>query len=212
VMQLFWTLAARMALLLAPIFLMTLIVGFLACYLQVGPLFTTRPFTEISLEKFNPITGLGRLFSKRSLVELLKSCAKVGLNFRVAAPKGFEPDDQVVTSARTIAKETGSEITLTWNAKDAAKDCHIIYSDVWVSMGQEEESRERLKIFQPYQVNAELASLAAPDHIFMHCLPAHRGLEVTAEVIDGEHSVIFDQAENRMHVQKAILAFLMRNN
>ncbi len=143
---------------------------------------------------------------------LLLACAKVGLNFRVAAPKGFEPDDRIVATARTIAKVTGSEITLTWNAKDAAKGCHIIYSDVWVSMGQEEESRERLKIFQPYQVNAGLASLAAPNHIFMHCLPAHRGLEVTAEVIDGEHSVIFDQAENRMHVQKAILAFLMRNN
>ncbi|MBN1870526.1 MAG: ornithine carbamoyltransferase [Candidatus Omnitrophica bacterium] len=140
---------------------------------------------------------------------LLLGCSKVGINARVATPPKYEPQKDIVGLAKSYAKETDAEIILTHSPKDAVKKADIIYSDVWVSMGQEKESEKRLKDFKGYQINAELAELATKDYIFMHCLPAHRGQEVTADVIDGEHSIVFDQAENRLHTQKAILITLL---
>jgi len=166
------------------------------------------------LEKFGTFEGLTLTYvgdGNNVCHSLLLACAMVGLSVNVATPKGFEPQEDIVQQAQKIADTTGCSIRITESVEEAVKDSHIIYCDVWVSMGQEEESADRLKIFQPYQVNAALLKQAASNHIFMHCLPAHRGQEVTAEVIDGDHSVVFDQAENRMHVQKAILAFLMQN-
>ena len=127
----------------------------------------------------------------------------------VATPKKYAPQDNIVELAKSYAKETGAKIMLTQSPKEAAQGADVIYSDVWISMGQEEESKTRLKDFKGYQVNKELAQLANKDFIFMHCLPAHRGQEVTADVIDGKHSIVFDQAENRLHTQKAILISLL---
>lgn len=143
------------------------------------------------------------------LHSLLIGCAKVGINMNVAIPKGYEPRPDVVGQANMYLKKSGAKIMISNSPQDAAKNAQVIYTDVWTSMGQEEESAQRLKDFQGFQINKELCSLAAKDHIFMHCLPAHRGEEVTAGVIDGKHSVVFDQAENRLHVQKAVLLFLM---
>jgi len=140
---------------------------------------------------------------------LLVGAAKTGLHMKVATPKGYEPNSKVVNLAKSIAKATGSKIVLTRSPQDAVKDANVIYADTWVSMGQEEETKKRLKDFEQFQVNSDLVKRAKKDYIFMHCLPAHRGQEVTADVIDGKHSIIFDQAENRLHTQKAILISLL---
>ncbi|WP_418791482.1 ornithine carbamoyltransferase [Phosphitispora sp. TUW77] len=140
---------------------------------------------------------------------LLNGCAKVGMNISAAVPGGYEPNPEIVKIAKADAEETGAVIEITDDPFKAVKDGDVIYTDVWASMGQEEEHAERLKIFKPYQVNAKLVSCAKPDYLFMHCLPAHRGEEVTAEVIDGPNSVVFDEAENRLHAQKAVLALTM---
>lgn len=140
---------------------------------------------------------------------LLNGCAKVGMHISVATPKGYEPSGDIVGIARADAKASGVVVELTEDPREAVKDADVIYTDVWASMGQEAEHAERLKIFKHYQVSAELAKLAKPDYLFMHCLPAHRGEEVAAEVIDGPNSVVFDEAENRLHAQKAVLALTM---
>ena len=140
---------------------------------------------------------------------LLIGAAKTGLHVNVATPKGYEPDAKMVNLAKAIAKKTDSKIVLTSSPQEAVKGAHVIYSDTWVSMGQEEETKKRLKDFQEFQINAKLTKLADKDYIFMHCLPAHRGQEVTEDIIDGKHSIIFDQAENRLHTQKAILITLL---
>jgi len=140
---------------------------------------------------------------------LMLCCAKIGLHINIATPKNYEPNKDFVEAARAHAKNSGAKMTLTNSPDEAICGAHAIYSDVWVSMGQEAENEKRLNDFQKFQVNAKVAKKADPDYIFMHCLPAHRGQEVTAEIIDGSHSVVFDQAENRMHVQKAILIFLL---
>lgn len=142
---------------------------------------------------------------------LLLACAKFGIDMTVAAPKGYFPSEEISRSAQGIAHHAKSRITLTNNPEEAVKGAHVIYTDTWVSMGQEAETKARLKIFKNYQINARLAAGADTNFIFMHCLPAHRGQEVTDDVIDGPHSVIFDQAENRLHAQKAILLFLLTN-
>ena len=141
---------------------------------------------------------------------LLNGCAKVGMHISVATPNGYEPSPEIVALAQKDAKESGAKIELTEDPTVAVKDADVIYTDVWASMGQEAEHTERLKIFQPYQVNAQLASGAKPDYLFLHCLPAHRGEEVAAEVIDGPNSVVFDEAENLLHAQKAVLALTMQ--
>jgi ornithine carbamoyltransferase len=138
--------------------------------------------------------------------------AIMGTDFALASPKGFELDDIAVNKAKVIAEKSGAKITLTTSSNEAVKDSDIIYTDVWVSMGQEEEKEKREKAFNGYQVNQNLVSQAKKDVIIMHCLPAMRGLEITDDVMDGKHSVVFDQAENRLHLQKAILVKLMGKN
>jgi ornithine carbamoyltransferase len=140
---------------------------------------------------------------------LLLTCACLGSTIRVATPAGYAPDPQIVADAREIAEESGAEIQLLTDPHEAVAGADAIYTDAWTSMGQEQEEDERAQIFPPYQVNAELMAEAAPHAVFMHCLPAHRGLEVTDDVIDSPQSVVFEQAENRLHVQKAILYLLL---
>ncbi|MGZ6505401.1 MAG: ornithine carbamoyltransferase, partial [Tumebacillaceae bacterium] len=139
----------------------------------------------------------------------LIAAPKFGLNLRIATPAGYECDPQVVEQAKGLAKLHGTELMLTTDPVEAVKNTDMIYTDVWASMGQEQEQMERMQHFAAYQVNAELVAHAKSDYLFMHCLPAHRGEEVTADVIDGPNSVIFDEAENRLHVQKAILVAVM---
>ncbi len=141
---------------------------------------------------------------------LLHGCAKLGVNLSIASPKGYECDQKIIEEALSDAKKSGSKIVLTEDPIEAVKDADAVYTDTWVSMGQENEKEQRLKTFMPYQVNSELFSKAKEDAIFLHCLPAYRGYEVTSEVIDGSRSVVFDEAENRLHVQKAIMALLMK--
>ena len=140
---------------------------------------------------------------------LIYGCSKVGMNIVLGCPKGYEPDAQVVSRGKEEAKKTGCEIIVTNDPKEAVKGADVIYTDVWASMGKEKEHEERVKIMKPYQVNVDLVKGARADYIFMHCLPAHRGEEVTNEVADSKNSVIFDQAENRMHTQKAVMALTM---
>ncbi len=140
---------------------------------------------------------------------LLYGCSKVGMNLTLACPKGYEPNAEVVSQAKREAKRNGSEIKVTNDPKEAVKGADIVYTDVWASMGKEKEHEERVKIFKPFQVNAQLVRGAKGDYLFMHCLPAHRGEEVTDEVADSGNSVIFDQAENRLHTQKALMALIM---
>jgi ornithine carbamoyltransferase len=140
---------------------------------------------------------------------LLLTCACLGSSIRVATPAGFAPSAQIVADAREIAEGTGAEIELMTDPCAAVIGADAIYTDAWASMGQEHEADDRAKIFPPYQVNRKLMIKAAPNAVFMHCLPAHRGEEVTDEVMDSENSMIFEQAENRLHVQKAILYLLL---
>ncbi|AUO06926.1 ornithine carbamoyltransferase [Paenibacillus jamilae] len=140
---------------------------------------------------------------------LLIGGAKLGVHVSIASPAGYEPDPSVIAVSREIAKQTGSEIVITQSPQEAVKDADAIYTDVWASMGFEEEQKERELAFADFQVNEELVKLAKPDYLFLHCLPAHRGEEVSAGVIDGPNSVIFDEAENRLHAQKALLVALM---
>lgn len=140
---------------------------------------------------------------------LLVGCAKVGINVRFAGPKGYDPNPEILKQAQAIAKKNGVVIEIGRDAKAAVKGAQVIYSDVWVSMGQEAETKKRVKEFEGYQINGALTKLADKNYVFMHCLPAHRGLEVTEDVIDGKHSIIFDQAENRLHAQKAVLLYLL---
>ncbi len=136
---------------------------------------------------------------------LINACAKVGVAIRVGAPEGYAPDPEVVAAARAI----GGEVLVTTDPAEAVAGVDVVYTDVWTSMGMEAEEEARHKIFQPYQVNEALFDQASAAAIFMHCLPAHRGTEVTDGVVDHERSVVFDQAENRLHAQKAIMLHLM---
>lgn len=140
---------------------------------------------------------------------LMLGCAMVGMDLACGCPKGYEPDPGVIEKAREIAGRNGCHLTLVEDPMEAARGANVVYTDVWVSMGQEEEQKLREKIFKPYQVNSRLMSVADPKAIVMHCLPAHRGMEITDEVIDSERSVVLDQAENRLHAQKAIMVALM---
>jgi ornithine carbamoyltransferase len=139
---------------------------------------------------------------------LLLAGAKTGMTVRVAAPTGFEPIPQIVQRASEIAEETGGSVEVLPDPQSAVKGARVVYTDVWASMGQEEESEERSLVFRPYQVNRALLDTAETDAIVLHCLPAHRGLEITDEVIDGPRSAVWDQAENRLHAQKALLLML----
>ena len=140
---------------------------------------------------------------------LMEGAAKVGMHISIASPPGYLPDGKITQKAIETGKVTGSKVTITHNPVEAIKDADIVVTDVWTSMGQEAETEKRLKDLAAYQVNSELCQHAKQDYIFLHCLPAHRGEEVTAEIIDGPHSVVFDEAENRLHAQKAILKLLL---
>lgn len=141
---------------------------------------------------------------------LIEICVKTGVDISLACPKGYEPDKKIVKSAIEDAKKTGSKIEILSNLQKAVKDADVLYTDVWASMGQEKEHKKRLKIFKNYQLNKKLLKSAKPDALVMHCLPAHRGEEITEDVLEGTNSVIFDQAENRLHTQKAVMVRLMK--
>ncbi|MFA6309034.1 MAG: ornithine carbamoyltransferase [Clostridia bacterium] len=140
---------------------------------------------------------------------LLHGCSKVGMDISVATPEGFGCDEKIINESLQTANLTGSKIILTNDPAEAINDADVVYTDTWVSMGQETEKVSRINTFMPYQVDGQMFGKASSDAIFLHCLPAYRGYEVTDEVIDGPHSVVFDEAENRLHVQKAIMAILM---
>jgi ornithine carbamoyltransferase len=140
---------------------------------------------------------------------LIEAAAKMGMLITLGCPAGFQPEQHVVDRARVAAADTGAVIEIGHDPNIAAKDADVIYTDVWISMGREREHARRLKALAPYQVNSRLLHRAKPDAIVMHCLPAHRGEEISADVLDGPQSVIIDQAENRLHMQKAILANLI---
>jgi ornithine carbamoyltransferase len=141
---------------------------------------------------------------------LIEICAKTGVDISLACPKGYEPDKKIVKSAMEDAKKQGSKVEILSDPQKAAKDADVLYTDVWASMGQEKEHKKRLKIFKDYQLNKKLLKAAKPDALVMHCLPAHRGEEITEEALEGTNSVIFDQAENRLHTQKAVMVRLMK--
>ena len=141
---------------------------------------------------------------------LMYGCAKVGMDCAVATPPGYKCDAEVVENAKADFKNSGKTLLITEDPAEAIKGADVVYTDTWVSMGMEAEKQERIKVFGAYQVNKELFAKAADDAIFMHCLPAYRGFEVTEDVIDGPQSVIFDEAENRLHAQKAVMATLMK--
>jgi ornithine carbamoyltransferase len=141
---------------------------------------------------------------------LLFGAPKMGMHIAVATPGGYAPDPMVVAQAKADSDHAGTKITITTSIDEAVKDADIVETDVWASMGQEAEAQKRQRDFEGWQVGSRVMSLAKPSAIFMHCLPAHRGEEVAAEVIDSPQSVIYDEAENRLHVQKAIMVALMK--
>lgn len=164
------------------------------------------------LEKKGRLAGLKLAYigdGNNMVHSLMVGGVKLGLHVAVASPAGYEPDAEIVGIAREAGSATGGKYTFHYDPREAIRDADIVYTDVWASMGMEAEQQEREQAFKSFQVNAELTALAKKDYMFLHCLPAHRGEEVTAEVIDGEHSAVFDEAENRLHAQKAILAALM---
>ncbi|UOE77093.1 ornithine carbamoyltransferase [Parageobacillus thermoglucosidasius] len=140
---------------------------------------------------------------------LMIAAAKVGMDCVIACPAGYEPKEKYIDAAEQIGKQTGATVAVTHAPVEAVANADVIYTDVWTSMGQEQESEQRLTVFQPFQVNGELVKHAKQDYLFLHCLPAHRGEEVTAEVIDGPNSFVFQQARNRLHAQKAVLLSLL---
>jgi ornithine carbamoyltransferase len=162
-------------------------------------------------EKFGKKKGLNVTFigdGNNVAVSLMHVSAKLGWNFTLASPEGYDLNPTAIELAEKIAKKTKSKLNFIRDPHQAVKSAHVIYTDTWTSMGQEEETARREKVFPPYQVNKQLVSEADKDVIVMHCLPAHRNHELTDEVADGPHSVIFPQAHNRLHAQKAILARL----
>lgn len=163
-------------------------------------------------ETFGALKGLTMTYvgdGNNIVHSLLLGCAKVGMNLKVATPSGYEPLSAVVARAQEISTETDCTISLLEDPQEAAKDAHALYTDVWASMGQEEESEIRQKAFAGYQINDALCALANPKAIVLHCLPAHRGEEISEEALEGPQSRVWDQAENRLHAQKAILAALL---
>lgn len=163
-------------------------------------------------EKKGSLTGLNLTYigdGNNVLHSLIQGCVRVGMNITYASPSGYTPLPDVITEAAKVAEQTGSKIYHITNPAEAVKGADIVYTDVWVSMGQEAENAKRIADLMPYQLNAELIKHAKDDVLIMHCLPAHRGEEITDDVIDGPNSIVFDQAENRLHAQKAVMKLLM---
>ena len=163
-------------------------------------------------ERFGGLQGLKFAYvgdGNNMCHSLLMAAAQTGAEMRVATPEGYEPDQAIVSHAHRIAELSGGNIRIFNSPQEAVRGAQAVYTDVWASMGHESEAAAREAVFASYQVNDALFSLAAPDAVFLHCLPAHRGLEVTDGVMDSRRSVVYDQAENRLHVQKAILYSLL---
>ncbi|MDP2965752.1 MAG: ornithine carbamoyltransferase [Pelolinea sp.] len=163
-------------------------------------------------EKFGKLKGLKVTFigdGNNVAVSLLHACSKLGLDFSIASPEGYDLDDNAWKMAEGFAVKSDSKLNKFRDPRQAVAGVDVIYTDTWTSMGQEEETEKRKNVFPPYQVNTGLVDLASKDAIVMHCLPAHRGQEITDEVADGPHSVLFPQAHNRLHAQKAILVKLL---
>jgi len=163
-------------------------------------------------EKFEKLKGLKVVFvgdGNNVAVSLLHACSKLGLDFSITSPEGYDIEENAWKLAEEFASISGSKLSKFRDPKQAVAGKDVIYTDTWTSMGQEEETEKRKKVFPPYQVNTELVNLASKDAIVLHCLPAHRGQEITDEVADGPHSMLFPQAHNRLHAQKAILVKLL---
>jgi len=164
-------------------------------------------------EKFGALKGLRLAYvgdGNNVCHSLIYLAARLGVNLRIATPENYAPDADVVADSKRVAKETKAKIELFTDPREAVEDVQAVYTDSWTSMGFEAEEKVRSEVFKPYQVNRKLMALAGRDSLFMHCLPAHRGYEVTSEILDGSRSVVLDQSENRMYVQKAILQTLYR--
>jgi ornithine carbamoyltransferase len=163
-------------------------------------------------ERFNKLAGLKLAYigdGNNVAHSLVEAAARTGLSITLACPKGYQPDPHILARARQAAQATGATIALTTDPAAAATGSHILYTDVWTSMGQEREAARRRKAFRGYQLNRSLIARAQSNAIVLHCLPAHRGEEITDEVMDSPQSAIFQQAENRLHMQKAILEWLL---
>lgn len=166
-------------------------------------------------EHFGTLKGLKITFlgdGNNVAVSLMHACCKLGLNFSIASPDGYDMVPQAITLAKEFSEQSGSKLQFLRDPILAVENSDVVYSDTWTSMGQEAETKKRELVFPPYQVNAEIMGHAKPKAIFMHCLPAHRGQEVTEEIADGPQSVIFQQAHNRLHAQKAILVKLLKED
>lgn len=165
-------------------------------------------------EKFGRLRGLKLAFvgdGNNVCHSLMLTGARLGVTVRVATPSGFEPKGEIVEEAKAIGRSTGGKVQLFRDPLEAVTGVQAVYSDVWASMGQEFAAHLRTQVFAPYQVNESLMNAAGPDAVFLHCLPAHRGQEVTDSVIDSSRSLVYDQAENRLHVQKALLILLLQS-
>ena len=165
-------------------------------------------------EKFGNFDGLNLAYigdGNNVSVSLMQMSAILGTNFIIASPEGYDMEDRFVNESKAIAEKTGAKLSFFRDPHEAVKEATVIYTDTWVSMGQEEEAAKRKAVFPPYQVNEKLVSEAQPDAIVLHCLPAYRGIEITDEVCDGPQSWMFPQAHNRLHAQKAILYTLMKD-
>ncbi|MBI3225168.1 MAG: ornithine carbamoyltransferase [Mycolicibacterium cosmeticum] len=164
-------------------------------------------------ERKGALTGLTMTYlgdgANNMAHSLMLGGVTAGISVTIAAPKGFEPHPQFVDAARRRAAETGATVNLSSDPKAAAEGVDVLVTDTWTSMGQENDGLDRVRPFRPFQVNADLLSIAAPEAVVLHCLPAHRGHEITDEVIDGPQSAVFDEAENRLHAQKALLVWLL---
>lgn len=163
-------------------------------------------------EQYGKLRGLKLAFvgdGNNVAHSLMLDCARLGVDFALATPEGYEANADILTQARGFAEQTGAKVEVTYSPEEAVSGAHAVYTDVWASMGQESEADQRRRIFTPYQVNGVLMAAARDEARFLHCLPAKRGQEVTDEVIESPNSVVFDQAENRLHVQKALLLMLL---
>jgi len=168
--------------------------------------------TMTLIEHFGDVAGKRVVFigdGNNTCHSLMTACAMLGAHFVVCAPEGYEPDAEIERAAKKLAAENGGSYLLTTAVEEAATGAHAIYTDVWASMGQEDETEERAAVFADYAVTEDVMAMGDPSCVFMHCLPAHRGQEVTRGVIDGPQSIVFDIAENRLHAQKAVLAILL---
>ena len=163
-------------------------------------------------EKFHRLEGLKSAYvgdAAKGANSLLEGCSIIGIDISLACPKGYQPTPEMTEQAYKNAAKSGAKVVITESIEEAVQGADALYTDIWVSMGKEEESQKRFQDLKDYQINSKVLAMAKKEAIVMHCLPAHRGEEITDEVIEGPQSVVFDEAENRLHAQKAIMALLM---